>query len=84
MFSSAGEIAIGVLVESAIALGIGGLLYRAFAGRFLIPKRETVLPYHRPSSLRRVVRQRWLGPEDAGFVRVRSSSLAMRGPERYE
>ena len=47
MFSSAGEIAIGVLVESAIALGIGGLLYRAFAGRFLIPKRETVLPYHR-------------------------------------
>jgi regulator of protease activity HflC (stomatin/prohibitin superfamily) len=46
-FESVPEIMIGVAVEVAIFALFAGVIYRFFSGRFLIPKREIVLPNQR-------------------------------------
>ena len=45
--NSVADIAIGTTVEVIVFTVIGAVTYRLFAGRFLIPKREIVLPYQR-------------------------------------
>ena len=44
---SVAEIIAGVAVELGIVVIAGGVIYRFFAGRFLIPKREIILPNQR-------------------------------------
>jgi hypothetical protein len=38
------EIMLGVAVEAVMLAIVGGVIYRTLAGRFLVPKREVILP----------------------------------------
>jgi hypothetical protein len=44
VLESAPEIAIGIAVEAVLFAIFAGVVYRVFSGKFLIPKREVVLP----------------------------------------
>ena len=71
---SVGEIAMGVVVELGVAAIAGGVIYRFFAGRFLIPKREIILPGQRGVLVRGEEHIRVIEP-GACWVRPRQKLL---------